>query len=107
MAVAIRGSANQRRPIRDRLVTLGCGKIFAGCEDWSSRANCAHRGHVNMFGREGDQRTGGARVGIDKRISWDRGVIEDAGYFLSAIQSAAIRVHLENNCSCVAVFGRL
>ena len=78
VTVAERCTANERRPIRDRLLFFSRRQILTGRENRRRGADRTDRRHVDVPGRERDERTGRARVRVDEGVGRDRGVIQNA-----------------------------
>ena len=105
MAVLDRGATNERRPIRNRLLPGGGGKIFARGQNRGRGADGAHRRHVNVLCCDGDERTGRASVCVDKCVRGDFRLIERVHDIRRAIQSPTIRIHLEDDRGGFVTFG--
>ena len=58
VSVADGGAANEGRPVRNGLVALRRGQIFAGWKHRSSRTDRTDRRHINMFCGKSDERAG-------------------------------------------------
>ena len=98
MAVPGRRTTNERRPIRNRFLLCRSRKIFARREDWCGCTNCAHRCHVNVLRGNSDKRTSGTGICVDERVGRNFGLVERVDDVGGCIKSAAVRVHVENDC---------
>src|SRR5207247_2118285 len=78
VSVFDRGATDERRPIRNRLLPGGGGKIFARGKDRGGGANCAERRHKNVLRGDGDNRTSGAGICVYERVGGDGWLIEHA-----------------------------
>ena len=97
MPILDRGTADERRPIRDRLFICGRREVLASRENWRGSANCAHWRHENVLRGNGDNRACRARISVDECVSGNSCLIERVHNIGGRVQPTTVRVHLKND----------
>ena len=91
--------ADECRPIGNRFLSDGLGKILSRGKDGRGGPDGADRRHINVFGGKSDERSGGSRICIDVSISGDGNAIERGGDFFRRVQPPTVGVHFNHDCA--------
>ena len=105
MAVLDGRASDECRPIRNRFFLCRGGQIFARRKDRCSRANCAHRRHVNVLRGDDNERAGRSCVCVNKRVGRDFDLVQRIDDLGRCVEAAAVRVHVENDRGSVVALG--
>ena len=97
VAVLLSHTAEVSRVIRHDLGIHGFRNFLPTASHRRSGSNRTDGSHKNLLGAEGDQRTGGARIGIHIGVGGNRTLGEHLHDFLSRLEITAGRVHVQNN----------